>query len=181
MLGMAVAGGPAMVASAQVDYGFDFVPIGAVGNPAYSGPDPTGYMTGHGGVGYEYRIGRTEVTTAQWLGFVNTFTMREDPSIGLEFLPLRWGATQDLNYQGPGSRWMLQDDLPMAEMLPVVGISWRRAAQFCNWLHNGRSEDITSLAGRRLRHEHVGVGPGLRIHGRPDTPTRRSLLDSYGG
>ncbi len=131
-------------ASAQ-DYGFDFVTIGATGNPAYSGPDPTGYTTGRGSVDHEYRIGRLEVTTSQWLDFVNTFTTREDSFVGLGFLPVFWGAYRDPEYQGPGFRWRLPDGAPDAEIRPVAGITWRTAARYCNWLHNGQRSDFSSL------------------------------------
>ncbi|MBS0195478.1 MAG: hypothetical protein JSR77_01845 [Planctomycetes bacterium] len=53
-------------ALAQVDpSGIEFVTVGAPGNPAYAGPDNNNAVTGRGSVGYEYRIGKTEVTTAQ--------------------------------------------------------------------------------------------------------------------
>ncbi|MBL9002240.1 MAG: hypothetical protein JNK25_13995, partial [Phycisphaerae bacterium] len=68
--------------------GIDFVTIGAPGNPAYSGPDVNNTVTGRGSVPYEYRLGRTEVTTAQWMEFYNAFYGRV-PHV---FLPVRWGA-----------------------------------------------------------------------------------------
>jgi len=49
------------------------VTSGASGSPAYKGPDPTGRVTGRGSVGYEFKLSRTEVTTAQWVEFYNTF------------------------------------------------------------------------------------------------------------
>ncbi|MBL9002355.1 MAG: hypothetical protein JNK25_14585, partial [Phycisphaerae bacterium] len=53
--------------------GIDFVTVGAPGNPAYSGPDVNQTVTGRGSVPYEYRLGRTEVTTAQWMEFYEAF------------------------------------------------------------------------------------------------------------
>lgn len=145
---VAAAGLGATVARGQ-DYGIDFVTVGDVNNVSWMGKSPYGPPTafGRGSVGYEYRIGRTEVTTAQWLEFVNTFTQREDSSFGLELLPVFWGAQRDFGYQGPGYRWTLRTDVPQANMLPVSYITWRDAALYCNWLHNGkpaeRSQFIT--------------------------------------
>lgn len=56
----------AQVATAQPSPdGFDWVTIGATGNPSFNRPDPTNYLAGRGSVDYAYRLGRTEVTTAQ--------------------------------------------------------------------------------------------------------------------
>jgi hypothetical protein len=84
-----------------------------------------------------------EITTGQWLEFVNTFwTQGTQP--GFWALPIHWGATRDLDYQGPGRRYELRTDVATPELLPVFGISWRDAAMFCNWLHNNKSIDPAS-------------------------------------
>lgn len=124
------------------DYDFDWVTIGAPGNAAYQGLNSEGQPINHGNVDYTYRIAREEVTTAQWLEYVNTF---ETQSNDLRFFaePLYWGAEPDPNYQGPGQRWRLRD-VPNAANLPVTGISWRNAAQYCNWLTNGKQTNFAS-------------------------------------
>lgn len=147
-----VAAGALSLAAAAVhaqpgsDYDFDFVTIGAPGNVPYTGDSPFGapIAYGRGNVAYEYRIGRTEVTTSQWIEFVNVFSMREDPSLGIRLEPNFWGAQMDSSYTGPGLRWVPRTDVN-GGMLPVQGISWRDAARFCNWLHNGKSTDAASL------------------------------------
>ncbi len=125
------------------DYGFDWVTIGDPGNPAYDDPWG-GSIDGRGSVGYEYRIGRYEVTTGQWMEFVNTFSTQSD-----EFThfadPIFWGAEPDPTYDGPGRRWRLRSGVTTPEMLPVGGITWREAAMFCNWLHNGQSYDLSAI------------------------------------
>lgn len=127
------------------DYDFDWVTIGAPGNAAYQGLNSEGQPINRGNVDYTYRIAREEVTTAQWLEYVNTF---ETQSNDLRFFaePLYWGAEPDPNYQGPGQRWRLRD-VPNAAMLPVTGISWRNAAQYCNWLTNGKQTSFASTQG----------------------------------
>lgn len=124
-------------------YDFDFVTIGDVGNAPYSGKDPFVVLSGRGGVDYPYRIARMEVTTAQWMEFVNTFSMQASPP-SFAFGPVFWGAQFDGSYSGPGLKWKLSG-LPDAGLLPVGGITWREAAMFTNWLHNAKSADPSAI------------------------------------
>lgn len=121
----------------------DFVTIGAPGNAAYDGPAPFGVVGGRGRVDYQYRMGKYEITTAQWMEYVNTFSTQSND---LQFFatPVFWGAETDTTYSGPGRRYRLRSDAK-ADMRPVVGISWRDAARFCNWMHNGKSSSLSSL------------------------------------
>ncbi|MCA9274260.1 MAG: hypothetical protein KDA31_14590, partial [Phycisphaerales bacterium] len=68
---LSVCAFPATAQPAPPDYGFNFITIGDVGNAAYDGPDQRGVVTGRGSVDYEYRIARTEVTTGQFVEFLN--------------------------------------------------------------------------------------------------------------
>ena len=121
--------------------GYDWVTVGAAGYHAYAGTDPGGVVTGRGSVARDFRIGRTEVTTAQWLEFFNTFWDR----VGEEELhrPIVWGAVRDTSYAGPGMRWKLRT--PEAGNLPVGGVDWRTSARLCNWLHNGKSSELSAM------------------------------------
>ncbi|MGD9894462.1 MAG: SUMF1/EgtB/PvdO family nonheme iron enzyme, partial [Dehalococcoidia bacterium] len=127
------------------EYGIEFVTVGNVNNPATLIPRPgtIGETMPAGSVNYEYRIGRLEITTGQWLAFVNTFsTQSDDLSFFAE--PNFWGAGFDPEYDGPGIRWRLAN-VPNAEMRPVYGISWREAAMYCNWLCNDQSSSLDAL------------------------------------
>ena len=124
--------------------GIEWIIIDDVDNPPVTlSPGWTWPVVGRGSVPYVYRIGKYEVTTAQWLEFLNTFGPQGD-----EFRwfarPEWWGADVDFTYNGPGVRYVLLD-LPGAEMMPVFGIVWHDAARFCNWLHNDKSSDPISL------------------------------------
>ncbi|MFM9995025.1 MAG: SUMF1/EgtB/PvdO family nonheme iron enzyme [Phycisphaerales bacterium] len=124
----------------------EFNTIGAPGNPGYSGPIPPGYLNvqGRGRVDYEYRIGRYEVTTAQWMEFVNTYSVLGG-SWTFFAEPQHWGAVPDPSYTGPGERHMLNSSLPNAAMSPVYGISWRESAMFANWLHNDKASGTWAI------------------------------------
>ncbi|MFN5946231.1 MAG: SUMF1/EgtB/PvdO family nonheme iron enzyme [Phycisphaerae bacterium] len=129
--------------------GAEFSRIGAINNAAYGGQDPFNIgVTGRGSVGYEYSIGRLEVTTAQWVEFYNAVLARPDaisfPAQTL-WTPTVWGAVRDTSYTGPGTKYRVNPNVANAAMLPVGGISWRTAAVYCNWLHNNKSTDASAF------------------------------------
>ncbi|MBX3405853.1 MAG: SUMF1/EgtB/PvdO family nonheme iron enzyme [Phycisphaeraceae bacterium] len=123
--------------------GIDFVRIGAVGNAPWMGTNPPTQgddAIGRGSVDYEYFIGRYEVTTSQWVQFFNAAYDRPAGGGGnLPWLtpPTFWGAqgTTPINNSNPNARrWQVPAG---NEMRPVGNISWRMAAMYCNFLHNG--------------------------------------------
>ncbi len=150
LLGVAVLSILASPATAQDD-AIEFVTVGAPGNEAFNKPNwedyPNSPALGRGRVDYTFRIAKYETTTAQYLEFANTFYGVPNSDLPA-FLtlggPVFWGAGPDRNYHGPGRQWSL-DTLPGSAMRPVFGISWRDAALYCNWLHNGKSSDPASL------------------------------------
>lgn len=125
--------------------GIDWVTITNPNNPAYSGPDDIGIATGRGSVGYDYRIARTEITTALYLEFYNAFQARIDPApITMIWRPAVWGATIDTSYTGPGTRYRLINEA--AANRPVGGIDWRSIARLSNWLHNDKGSDYADIS-----------------------------------
>ena len=142
LLGLACFAVP--VAAQPGPDGIDWVTVGAPGNTPYLGfSDPLSPTYGHGSVGYEFNIGRTEVTTGQWMEFLNAAMARPDPLPFAQTFwwdtPVFWGAEADPTYSGPGTRFRLRSNVADAAMVPVGGISWRHAAVMCNWLHNGKA------------------------------------------
>ncbi len=128
------------------EYGIEFSTIGSPGNaPFFSQERPDWYpVQGRGSVGYTYGLARTEVTTSQWMEFVNTFSTQGGNYTQFG-QPIRWGARLDPTYSGPGWRWQLDPARPQAADVPVWGLSWREAAMYCNFLHNDRSPDPAAL------------------------------------
>lgn len=127
-------------ASAQVDpfSGIDFVTVGNPGNPAWAGDgNPVDQTIGRGSVDYTYRIGRFEVTTAQWCEFFNAaFDRPASERIPFLAAPTFWGAVGTTPNTPGGQRWRVPAG---REMIPVGSISWRTAAIYCNWLCSGKS------------------------------------------
>jgi hypothetical protein len=143
---LALCAGARTVTAQIGSEGIDWVTIGSPNNPAYHRDDPQGFVTGRGSVPYEYRMGKYEVTTAQWLEFYNTFKARADAvSDTILPLPIIWGAGVDPTYGGPGRRYRLDQSDPNAGMRFTSGITWRVGAMFCNWLCNDKSSSLTAI------------------------------------
>ncbi len=139
VVGLTIAAAPV---SAQVDprSGIDFVTVGAPGNAAWAGDGTVGDRAiGRGSVGYEYKIGKFEVTTAQWVEFFNAAYDRPAADRLPHLIPPNfWGAAGTTPNTPGGLRWRVPSG---NEMIPVGNISWRMAAMYCNWLCNDKSND----------------------------------------
>ncbi len=124
----------------------DTVTVGNAGNTA----DGTGY----GAVGYEYNIGKYEVTAGQYAEFLNAVAATDtyglyNPSMdsssyGCQITQNGSDGSYTYDFSGgiveaPGSTaadW---------ENRPVNYVSWGDAARFANWLHNGQPIGIQNL------------------------------------
>jgi sulfatase modifying factor 1 len=91
----------------------DFVTIGNAGNAPDTQVMNDG-TTGYGAVGYNYRIGKYEVTNAQWNAFTAAAGAPTGNDGGYSYSAYWTGAQQ-----------------------PTNSISWYEAAQFCNFLTSG--------------------------------------------
>jgi formylglycine-generating enzyme required for sulfatase activity len=156
LLGAAVA--PPTQAQVDPNSGIDFVTIGSAGNAPWAGAGlPQDRAVGRGAVDYEYRIGRYEVTSAQWVEFYNAVYARPAsenlPHIGL---PTFWGGIQTT--PPPGSSRAFRT-IPDTAMLPAGGITWRTAAMYCNWLHNGKSTAREAFLSGAYDVSTFGYGP----------------------
>lgn len=88
-------------------FSIDFVNIGNAGNAADT--------TSHGAVGYNYRIGKYEITNAQW----NAFTAAAGATTG-----------------NPGIAY--DENAVWADVQqPTDSVSWYETLQFCNYLTSG--------------------------------------------
>ncbi len=94
-----------------------------------------------GSVGYEYRIGRSELTTAQWLEFVSAYGpywagQGHDPrDFGLTGEWIDYTAPAGQPPSAPGGTYSIVSG---AEQWPT-NMGWRFAARYCNWLHNDKA------------------------------------------
>ncbi|MFA6043671.1 MAG: SUMF1/EgtB/PvdO family nonheme iron enzyme [Phycisphaerales bacterium] len=130
------------IAHAQPDpSGIQFVTVGSPGNAPWTGG---GLYTNHRGVvDYSYRIGKFEVTTSQWVEFMNAvFDRPASDRVLFVVHPAVWGAQSTTPNTPGGERWTASGT---NAMLPVGGIDWRTCAIYCNWLCNGKSTDRSAF------------------------------------
>lgn len=134
--------------------GIEFVTVGAVNNPAWTGP---GIANNRGSVGYVYNIGKFEVTTSQWVEFYNAVLDRPSTDrIPHVVSPFTWGAARVAPTTPGGIRYGV---IPGLDMLPVNGISWRTAAIYANWLHNDKRTDRDAFLNGAYDVSTFGPGP----------------------
>ncbi len=136
------------------------VPVGNAGNAGElsglgaGGRGPDAIV---GGVAYEYRIGTTEVTNAQYAAFLNA-KAASDPlalySMGGGFGGItRTGSSGNYSYAPISGR----------ENMPVNYVSWYDAIRFANWLHNGQGSGDTETGAYTLLGGTPTPSNGLSI------------------
>jgi len=128
LLVLTLTGSALMAQTGSALVTIDSVPVGNAGNAN----DPT---TGFGAVGYNYGIGKYEVTLNQYTEFLNAVGSTDTYELYHSQMGLnpnimgiaRSGASGSYSYSviGSGNR-------------PVTYVSWYDSARFVNWLHNGQ-------------------------------------------
>ena len=105
------------------------VPVGNIGNA----PEPT-VLGPFGGVSYQYNIGATEVTNAQYAAFLNAVAYDDANSM---YNTNMAGAFGGITRSGPIGAFTYST-IAGRENNPVNFVSFWDAARFANWLHNGQ-------------------------------------------
>jgi sulfatase modifying factor 1 len=140
---LTLAASAALITSTSASVTIDWVTVGNPGNAA----DTTGY----GAVGYEYQIGKYEVTNAQYMEFLNAKAATDNYSLYntnmASFGITRSGSSGSYSYAVSSG----------FENKPVVYVSWYDAARFSNWLSNGQGSGDTETGSYELN----GLSSGL--------------------
>lgn len=123
------------------------IPIVPIGNPG-NAPDPA---TGSGSVSYNYKIGQTEVTNAQYAAFLNA-TAASDPN-GLYHTEMA-GSFGGITRSG-GSGSYTYGVVAGRESHPVNWVSFWDACRFSNWLHNGQGSGDTETGAYTLTADGI--------------------------
>jgi len=167
-------------ALAQVDpSGIDFVTIGSPGNAAWAGDGTVGdHAIGRGSVSYDYRIGRYEITTAQFVDFFNAALDRPGGDrLPFVFAPGQWGAAPATPNNPGGQRWTV----PRGTREYPGGR--HRLAHVRDVLQLGDQQPLerqSRVPLGKLRHRDLRLRPQW-LH-RPARPQpRRPVLDSDDG
>jgi sulfatase modifying factor 1 len=134
----------ALITSASGSVTMDWVTVGNAGNSA----DP---LTGYGAVGYEYKIGKYEVTNAQYGAFLNAAAQTD--SYGLYNSNM---SSKGITQSGSSGGFTYSVTGILANR-PVVYVSWFDAARFANWMVNGQGSGSTETGAYTLNGATSGI------------------------
>jgi formylglycine-generating enzyme required for sulfatase activity len=151
-----IAGFPAVIASAQsgghpIPEAERWATITHPGNQPYVIPPihpkiPTPPPLGR--VDYEFQIGRTEVTGAEWFEFVQAYA----PYVNPLYADSELFTSRTISLIGPQTYQMP----PLAANRPVE-MGWHFAARYANWLHNDKA--LTAEAFESGAYDTSTFGP----------------------
>jgi len=133
----------ALITSASATVTMDWVTIGNANNAA----DTTGY----GAVDHAYKIGKYEVTNAQYGEFLNAKGKSNANGIYNANMP-SYGITQS----GTSGSFSYTVTTALANR-PVVYVSWHDAARFANWMMNGQGNASMETGAYTLNNATSGI------------------------
>lgn len=119
---------------AQASIIIDTVAVGDKGNTADS--------TGYGSVGYDYNIGKYEVTAGQYTAFLNAVAATDTYGLynaHMADVTTWWGC--NIQRSGTSGSYSYSVASDWANR-PVNYVSWGDSARFANWLHNGQPTGV---------------------------------------
>jgi len=145
ILGLAVMTSISLVSPAKAVVDISWTSIGNPGNAADS-------STGYGAVSYSYNIGTYEVTSAQYVEFLNSAGASNSYGIYDSYI----GSLTNITQSGSSGSYTYSVSSSYAN-LPVVGVTWFDAARFSNWLQNGQGSGSTETGAYTLSGATSGV------------------------
>jgi formylglycine-generating enzyme len=132
----------ALSPSALATVTFDWVTVGNPGNAA--DPMNSSEFPGIGSVAYAYRIGKYEVTNAQYTEFLNAVDPAGTNTRALYNASMgsnaNAGGINFVSGNTTGSKYVVQSG---EGNHPVTFVSWYDAARMANWMHNGQGSGST--------------------------------------
>ncbi len=125
--------------AAQAAITIETVPVGDAGNA----PDTRYHGQSYGSVGYDYSIGKYEVTAAQYTAFLNAKAKTDDYGLyhlGMDTDAWTWGC--DIKRTGLSGNYSYSVASDWANR-PVNLVSYWDCLRFANWLGNGQGNGDT--------------------------------------
>ena len=139
----------ALITSASATVTMDWVTIGNANNAADTA---VGFGSfGYGAVDHAYRIGKYEVTNAQYGEFLNAKGQSNANGIYSILMP-NYGITQT----GSSGNFTYTVTTALANR-PVVYVSWHDAARFANWMMNGQGNGDMENGAYTLNNATSGI------------------------
>ena len=135
----------ALITSAAASVTIDYVSVGNAGNAA----DPNTESL-YGAVAYAYRIGKYEVTNAQYGAFLNAVDPGGANANGVYNSSMGTDVRGGITYTAgaaSGAKYTIRTSMGDK---PVNYVSWYDAARFTNWLGNGQGSGSTETGSYTL-------------------------------
>jgi formylglycine-generating enzyme required for sulfatase activity len=161
--GLAVLAGVTLATQASAIVTIDYVTVGNAGNAADTA-DGDRWTTGiqrYGAVSYEYKIGKYEVTNAQYGEFLNAAAKTDTYNLYNTSM-----ASYGITRSGSSGSYSYSVTGALANR-PVVYVSWYDAARFANWLVNGQGSNSTETGAYTLNGAMSGIiyaNPGAQVY-----------------
>ena len=134
----------ALITSASATVTMDWVTIGDINNLADE-------LTGYGAVDHAYRIGKYEVTNAQYGEFLNA--KGQSNSNGVYNTSM---SSYGITRSGTSGSFSYTVTTALANR-PVVYVSWFDAARFANWMMNGQGNASMETGAYTLNNATSGI------------------------
>ncbi|MCX6874635.1 MAG: choice-of-anchor D domain-containing protein, partial [Verrucomicrobia bacterium] len=150
-LGLVALVGVAAVTPASGMVYPDYVLVGNPGNAA----DTSIPESPRGAVGYEYRIGKYEITNAQYAAFLNAVAKTDPHTLYNPAMGLISNGAGGIIRSGSDLSYTYAPKTNMGNK-PVNYVSWFDAARFCNWMHNGQGSGSTETGAYLLNGATTG-------------------------
>jgi formylglycine-generating enzyme required for sulfatase activity len=141
------------------------VPVGNAGNSGDTEVMLTDGTSDYGAVAYEYRIGTTEVTNAQYTEFLNAKAASD--SLALYNTNMGSDARGGITRSGSDGSYTYETKTDMGNK-PVNFVSWHDAVRFANWLHNEQGSGDTESGAYTLLGGTATPSNSLSITRNPD-------------
>jgi sulfatase modifying factor 1 len=151
---LTIAASGMLMATASASVTIDWVTVGNAGNAA----DPS---TGYGAVGYNYQIGKYEVTNAQYGAFLNAKAATDSYGLYHDYMS-SYGITRS----GSSGSYTYSVTTALANR-PVVYVTWFDAARFANWLANGQGTGDTETGSYMLNgvsYGNIAANAGAQVY-----------------
>ena len=167
---LAVSAG--IITSASANVTIDWVTVGNAGNAAQSSSNRSHTVSGgdgYGAVGWQYAIGKNEVTIAQYTVFLNAKAASDPYAL--------WNSSMesDANIAGitrSGTSGSYTYSVTGSGLRPITYVSWFDAARFTNWMHNGQGSGDTETGAYTLVGGQInGTAPAKNVGAKVWIPT----------